>query len=130
VTDADMVDEAIQKKASPRYGVGILVSHRKGRDFAYRNAGCGGYPPERAKGVGTNSHANGFDARGGLQWVCSLANFIFAAASLGLDIIGSRQTCPIGPLTSMGPELLDMDDTDNRLFLARPFRGWSFDQLD
>jgi hypothetical protein len=103
---------------------------RKGRDRAYRNAGCGGYPPERAKGMGTNSHANGFDARSGLQWVCSLANFIFAAASLGLDIIGSRQTCPVGPLTSMGPELLDMDDTDNHLFLARPLRGRSFDQLD
>ena len=103
---------------------------RKGRDRAYRNAGCGGYPPERAKGMGTNSHANGFDARSGLQWVCSLANFILAAASLGLDIIGSRQTCGIGPLTSVGPRLWDIDGVDNRPFLARPLRSWSFDQPD
>ena len=42
----------------------------------------------------------------GLQWVRSLADFIFAAARLGLDIIGSRKTCGIGPLNSDGPRVI------------------------
>jgi hypothetical protein len=43
---------------------------------------------------------------------------------------GRRQTCGVGPFTSVGSQVLDVDGVDNHRFLTRRVRSWAFDQLD
>jgi hypothetical protein len=120
VTDANiaMVDESDKGcKASHRYGVTILVSRRKGRNCADRTAEVR-KATRAAKRMGTNSHANRFDIRRYLQWVSSLAGFLFAAVSLGLDILRSRQKGDVRPRVSMGSWLLDLDGPGSCSFPA------------
>lgn len=62
--------------------------------------------------------------------VCSLAGFLFAAARLGVDVVGNRETYIIRHRSSMGPQLLDFGGVDHYPFLASALRGWPFAQLD
>lgn len=80
--------------------------------------------------MGTYSHADGFDARRLLQRVCSLAGLLFAAARLGVDVVGNRETYSIRHRASSGPQLLSLGGVDHYPFLTSALRGWPFAQLD